>query len=44
LEIHALHHRTLRLMREFQPPERKTKAAKTEGSRQQSLFFTATSE
>jgi len=44
LEIHALHQRALRLMREFQPAERKTKAEKAESSRQQSLFFTASSE
>jgi hypothetical protein len=44
LEIHTLQQRTLRMMREFQPAERKAKAEKAESGRQQSLFFTASSE
>jgi len=44
LEIHALHQRALRLMREFQPTESKRKAEKAESSRQQSLFFSASNE
>jgi hypothetical protein len=39
LEIHTLHQRAIRLMREFQPIERKTKAETAEKSQQLSLFF-----